>query len=225
MDILKNMDIVWPSAGRAWELLHGSKVNLSSAVATATAPAGQQGRKRSAEQFREDSQFFFSPAVGPSSVSRAPLPPLTLVHNQGFPLPSVPDADANAHSIIATGLPAPYYSSYERWPSDGLSAFTGSLSTSVLPQQYSTGFVEERARAASADAAQAQRYPQFWSDYSSLGQLGVGYGMSLLAEQGLGHHHASHHASSQPQPQQQIYLQDQYQIFGEWMSLDVRHEL
>ncbi|KAI0321497.1 fungal-specific transcription factor domain-containing protein, partial [Amylostereum chailletii] len=33
LDVLKLMETVWPSAGRAWELLHGSKVNLASAGA------------------------------------------------------------------------------------------------------------------------------------------------------------------------------------------------
>ena len=122
----------------------------------------------------------------------------------------------------------PYYSSYDRWPGDGgLGSFAGSLSTSVLPQQYSTGFVDERSRGAPSDSGGSgvgtQRYPQYWNDYSTLGQLSAPYLPMLQdqlqsatpSQQPSSHQSSTHQAQVHGKlSQQQIYLQDQYQMFS-----------
>ncbi|KAA1474412.1 hypothetical protein DENSPDRAFT_328671 [Dentipellis sp. KUC8613] len=215
MEILRNMSIVWPSAGRAWELLNGSNVNIAGAkMEMANLVTGPAPRKRSAEHFLEDSHFF---AGAPPPSHRTSVP------SHGFPVaPNVAPPSAvspTTHGVSGNGNGIPYYTSYDRWPGDNMGSYNGSLSTSVLPQQYSTGFVEERARQAPADqsSSHAQRYPQYWSDYSTLNQLSTPYGVPLLQdmssapEQQQQQQHAHNH---QQHPPQQMYLPEQYQMYG-----------
>lgn len=247
MDVLKALEIVWPSAGRAWELLRGSNVNLGSAAnaspdLASSSPSGSRP-KRTAEHFLEDSHFFAGvpvPGSGPRASGGGPGPGA----NQGFPLTAISAATGNPNSSNpnittnhnphgpgshSSGSNGSYYpSSYDRWPGDGgLSTFPASLSTSVLPQQYSTGFVDDhRARAASADsgggASGSQRYPQYWSDYSSLGSLSTSFGVPMLPpeslqqtqqhQQGQGQNQTQNHQGGQDK----IYVPEQYQhMFGE----------
>ncbi|TFY71776.1 hypothetical protein EVG20_g1228 [Dentipellis fragilis] len=209
MEILRNMSIVWPSAGRAWELLNGSNVNIAGAkMEMANLVTGPAPRKRNAEHFLEDSHFF---AGAPPPNHRTSVP------SHGFPVANVPPPSAvspTTHGVSGNGIP--YYTSYDRWPGDGLGTYNGSLSTSVLPQQYSTGFVVERVRPAPADASSphAQRYPQYWSDYSTLNQLSTPYGVPLLQEMGNAPEHQHAHSQHQHHPPQQMYLPDQYQMYG-----------
>ncbi|KAI0057305.1 hypothetical protein BV25DRAFT_1831290 [Artomyces pyxidatus] len=190
MDILKSMSIVWPSAGRAWELLHGSKVNLSSATRAELSPTSSEERthKRSADHFmQEDEAHFFAAPRASQYVSPQSPPPTQ-----------------------------PFYTSYDRWPGEGgLAAYAGSLSTSVLPQQYSTGFVDRGAAAAvgpesEAHGAQAQQ-PAFWSDYGTLNQLSTSFGGPLGQDPPL----SQQQQQPPPSHQSQMYqLQEHYQMFG-----------
>lgn len=252
MDVLKALEIVWPSAGRAWELLRGSNVNLGGAAITSpdlanSSPSGSRPvSKRTAEHFLEDSHFFAGAAVpgsGPRASGGGP--------GQGFPLTAISatagsnssntnltsnhhphgPGSQSSHSHSAGSNGSYYPSSYDRWPGDGgLNTFPASLSTSVLPQQYSTGFVDDhRGRTASAESgggpSASQRYPQYWSDYSSLGSLGPTFGVPMLPQESL--QHTQHHQQGQGQGQNEtqnhqgagqpkIYVPEQYQhMFGE----------
>lgn len=228
MNVLKALEIVWPSAGRAWELLHGSKVNLNADEADmADAGAHAPRHKRSAEHFLEDAHFFAG-----APMSRQP----NTIPTQGYPLSALaasmpPNASPTSHSSGSGSAGVsnmPYYSSYDRWPGDGgLGSFAGSLSTSVLPQQYSTGFVDERSRGAPPESGGSgvgtQRYPQYWNDYSTLGQLSAPYLPMLQdqlqsatpSQQPSSHQSSTHQAQVHGKlSQQQIYLQDQYQMFS-----------
>jgi hypothetical protein len=206
MHALRLLDTVWPSAIRAWELLVGSKANLTLTGADASAHAApfdasppahpapppihrerqvhkeRLSHKRSAETFMSDETRFFPP----SSTVRLPY------------------ATANATAAAAT-RPLPtesFYASppsYERWGSSAdVPPFSESLSTSGLPQQYSTGFID-RLPPLSAPAAPAPapgsgtRYPpQYWNDYASLNPLGVPFG-----GQDRGAHAQGQHAPQQ----------------------------
>ncbi len=125
-------------------------------------------------------------------------------------------------------------SNYDRWPTpsaeSSLSSYGGgSLSTSVLPQQYSTGLVDSAGLGRSAERGSGhghghghgQRFPAFWNDYSALGQMETTYGVPVMGEMGqAGHAHAhaagdhSAHAHSH-HPHGSMYVQDQYSMFGE----------
>jgi hypothetical protein len=119
-------------------------------------------------------------------------------------------------SSPAANNEAPYVSSYERWPSGNASslACSGTLSTSVLPQLYSTGLFDDRGPSSSANAGisatadqtshhQNDRYPQYWNDYSAFSQLGTAYGQ----------------ASVPPLPvSSQTFLPDQYNMYSKCFS-------
>ncbi|KAI9068641.1 hypothetical protein FKP32DRAFT_1683251 [Trametes sanguinea] len=104
-------------------------------------------------------------------------------------------------------------SSYDRWPTDSsaLSSFSGSLSTSVLPQQYSTGLVDERMGGAMGRGSErpSARYPQYWNDYSALSQMETTYGVPVMGEM------VAQHGGAQQGDGQSMYVQDQYSsMFG-----------
>lgn len=84
----------------------------------------------------------------------------------------------------------------------------GSLSTSVLPQQFSTGFVDERSHRGQDRAP--QRFPQYWNDYSALGQMDAAYPVSPadMVPPNPGPPH--------PRGTQQgvVYPQDQFLVFS-----------
>lgn len=251
MEVLKALEIVWPSAGRAWELLRGSNViaggTNSPDFANSSPSSSRPTSKRTAENFLEDAHFFAGapvpsiPGAGVRTSSATSQPS----HGFGLSPPTIPAIAASAHPSSSTPNPGSassqphshsnggpgsngsyYPSSYDRWPGDGgLNAFPTSLSTSVLPQQYSTGFAvdDHRARTTSANdtggTASSSRYPQYWSDYSSLGSLGGSFGVPMLPQEGLGQtqQHQQHqaHANSHTHTQQGP-VQDQYQhMFGE----------
>ncbi|KAI0037058.1 fungal-specific transcription factor domain-containing protein, partial [Vararia minispora EC-137] len=173
MHVLRLLDTVWPSALRAWELLHGSKVNVTlngsdasslepspPAPAPATTSASRQKdrlHKRSAETFLTDDARFFPSA----SVSSGPR---------------LSYAQSGGHTPSFYASPP----SYERWGSSD-QPFSDSLSTSGLPQQYSTGFIDRlpplsTPAQSAGQGTSAARYPQYWNDYAALNPLGVPYG-------------------------------------------------
>lgn len=229
MNVLRNVSVIWPSAGRAWELLNGSKVNIGGSgkagagldVARLSAPH-ERLHKRSAEHFLDDDANVYQPP---------PMMSMPAVAGQRYPIAPLPppSAGANPPTTPISGMPpgANTYYNYDRWQNDGgLGAFAGPLSTSVVPQQYSTGFVERRSastagsEAGAAASTSGRGYPQYWSDYSTMNQLTSPYGAPLLHEQV----HPSHHAQTQAQAHAQqashqgpgpvYHLPEQYQMFG-----------
>ncbi|TFK71119.1 hypothetical protein BDN72DRAFT_479127 [Pluteus cervinus] len=231
MDALRMMETVWPSAGRGLELLRGSKVNLGeNEMSTLSNPPDRH--KRSAEQSLDDSFENAHPshlANGTSSTNNGNgddngifdlrsqnfgatthystptsiYPPATA---PGAATATGPDSEMHHPGPSeAVASPHNYFASYERWPSDHSNlGFSGTLSTSVLPQLYSTGLVDDRVSTAqshhrlhashsanhSNGNGQAPRYPQFWNDYSTFSQLGHAYS-ALHETTSLGHGNSS----------------------------------
>ena len=137
--------------------------------------------------------------------------------------------DTRFPDVGVTGVPL--YNSYERVPSDPAAmGLPVGLSTSVLPQQYSTGLVDDRVimnshrSPAHVDEGQG-RYTQYWSDYSMGHQssmLGSMYDMSLMthappnAHPHERHHSAGHghHPSADYQAAGSIYnINNQYNVY------------
>jgi hypothetical protein len=193
MDALKHIDIVWPSAGRAWELLSASKVH-DAPIAGSISCNEPRTKRGASESAHEDGATEPPPAYMPQQSS--------------------PGVDASPGSA-----PFGYFGTpqYERWPP---LAFAGGLSTSALPQQYSTGLVDHRTSSSARQSGTSTpvsgaggRYPQYWNDYSTLGQLGLTYGMQDQ------HHPQLAGGSSEPassgQPAQSFQAQQtQYDMFG-----------
>ena len=279
MDALKRMDLVWPSAGRAWELLNGAKEGIEAqGIFKPTEPSSgsststDRPKKRSADDIMAD----VNDAVRRGDASMSGLgnvqqqqgmaPPHSMhqqSHEQSYAHGSHlsrSNSGVHAHSFVHTyassantspttpspmpplsssshhpPAPAPhqpahesplaFFSSYDRWTPDNQLGFPAGLSTSVLPTQYSTGFVDDRGHASSAGSGASSmhrlsvdagassagsaptggssRYPQYWNDYNTLGQptsmLGSMYGMGMLpgtqSSQST-HSHSQSHTSS-----------------------------
>ena len=175
MEVLSAIEITWPSAGRALELLRGSKVNSSS---TSLPIHGTQTvrPKRSVEQAlgnripspsQEQNHSYTAPEI--SRLGSFPVPESQAIYTASEML--VPHLSSQPHSV-------PY--PYNRWPADSPNPFPGTLSTSVLPQVYSTGLFDDRAVAVNGQRVSSSaldpnaqtRFPQYWNDYSTYSQLG-----------------------------------------------------
>jgi len=169
------MDVIWPSAGRAWELLNGSKVNSPAlGPRVYSEHAMERHHKRPADtQLPDNSQSTGGQASGFNQV-------FTNGAGELGTYPSLVDPNNNS----------PYYD-YNRWLGSadllGNSA-TNSLSTSLLPQQYSTGFAPggvgrggQSHRHRGGDTG--TRYTQpLWTDPSTMGQLDPTY-VGMLPQQ------------------------------------------
>jgi hypothetical protein len=224
------MEIVWPSAGRALELLRGSKFNLeeSELVALSNHPVRH---KRSADHFiettpsdrirtLENMDYTYLDPRGSS------FPPYS-AQGVGVYGSSVPPIHLDAQMSSSSQNYHP--SSSSSWASSDNSstttAFQGTLSTSVLPQIYSTGLVDDRVGGSNNTRVHSQssqsdsqnrsggggggtaRYPQYWHDYSTFPQLGtayVGYQDPNAGSIGVS-------VSQQQQQQQQQHQQHQHQ--------------
>lgn len=225
MEVLQRMRVIWPSAWRALELLHGAKAQLERPTADAPpsrGPIPSPRNKRSAEEpieeeveevpersrstVSQDSVVYRQPASYPVATSpgQSQGPASHAPASQGYALPM----------DLPQGGPSSYMPpSYDRWAADtsALSNFSGSLSTSVLPQQYSTGLVDERMGSSLGRSAERQsaRYPQYWNDYSALGQMETTYGVPVMGEM------VSPHGGAQQGDAPSMYVPDQYSMFGE----------
>ena len=191
MDTLHRMSIAWPSAGRAWELLYGCKANARNSVCSLSAVVRTQ--KRTADHFLEDNASLYQvelPSVAQGERSET-------VHSE--PQPEQESTLGNSQN---------FYSFSDRWPGEGCPGdFAGSLSTSVLPQQYSTGFFDRAVARGSNTSTPAgvgvssqqelsvsrRGYPRYWSDFSALSQLGVAPFPNSLE------HESQQHQQSHPQ--------------------------
>lgn len=178
MEVLRTMNVIWPSAGRAWELLDGNKVNRlgpSPKTHSENLAGRQQHLKRPA-----DTQL---PDNSPRNSSGSQASDFNQVYTSGASdMGSYPSlVDPNNHS--------PYYD-YSRWlgSTDLLgNTPTNNLSTSLLPQQYSTGFVGNVSRSGQSHRHRGSdpstRYAQpLWTDHSAMGQLDPTY-VGMLPQQ------------------------------------------
>jgi hypothetical protein len=205
MDVLLRMSVTWPSAGRAWELLHGSKANAQNAVCSLPTTDNNpiKAQKRTADHFLNDDPSIYH--VGLQSVTRGEG--LDVMHDE---LRQQEPALSGSQN---------FFPLYDRWAGEGnINSFSGSLSTSVLPQQYSTGFVDRGPVRTSntnpttgvgissqQDSPLGRRgYPRFWSDYSALSQLGAPFANSVDLEN-----------QQHEQPQSQTYpISSQYSLYA-----------
>ncbi|KAF8874834.1 fungal-specific transcription factor domain-containing protein, partial [Infundibulicybe gibba] len=189
MEALRLMTVVWPSAGRARELLRGSKVNIDEPE-LATLANHPDRNKRSADQSLDDS-FERTNQVQQSGVNDEPITlrpqsyrdPIYATDQEYYTPPQNVEAQPATNTMAHT--PAPYFFSYDRWPSDpNTLAYTGAMSTSVLPQLYSTGLTDDAGvfpghvptHGDQNGASRAVRYPQYWNDFATFPQLGAAYG-------------------------------------------------
>ena len=193
MHILDRMRYVWPAAWRAKELLQGIKVIPQQTSSTLKIDSPER-HKRQAETLDEDetsqnamnTEVYRQPQTYPEGNSGQA--------QQAFPLQlEIPASDSQG-----------FYPSYSRWNADNsLPSLAGSLSTSVLPQQYSTGLVDERVQ---RSQDRSGRYPQYWSDYSAMGQMDTTYGMPVMGDMVT---------QQTSQTDQQMYVQDPYSLYSE----------
>ncbi|KIJ59890.1 hypothetical protein HYDPIDRAFT_99795, partial [Hydnomerulius pinastri MD-312] len=242
MDALDDMEVVWPSAARANELLRGCNPLDNDASSHGrfqqyiTQGSGPERQKRAAEHAvdsedaYERSQMHAPPQSSASPVATTQPYAHTWRSTQysGIPQDGARGPQQDEFSP-STPLSANHPSSYYPWPSDGGSymSFPGTLSTSVLPQMYSTGLIDERRLPHSLSSSHhgqqrmnghssghgyeqtgGGRYPQFWNDYTSFPQMGMAY------TQQPGH---SPHPQSHPH-QDGLYLNGQYgNIYGQYL--------
>jgi hypothetical protein len=212
-DALQSMEVVWPSAGRALELLRGSKVNTEEPLPSRSSQLPDRQKRPADRTFDNDDAL----------EQRGHLPNLrtTYVPARSTPYspsnyPAIQDSyldglDLNQAASSTSSLP--FYPSHERWPSNSYNTtpFPGSLSTSVLPQLYSTGLVDDQAsnlryrgqQTVDEQASGPGRYPQYWNDLTAFPQLGSAYGtVSAQSDQG-------------PMTQSpSLYVPDQYNLYN-----------
>ncbi|KAG6884482.1 hypothetical protein C0993_010666, partial [Termitomyces sp. T159_Od127] len=204
MDVLHFMEVLWPSACRALELLCGSKDNGEASDMSMSKSATVR-RKRSAEQVLNDNDAFHRTTPSDHSMDHSHVQlraPYSSQYN-GFPAYTTTGQVVHPHPSPPPGQDPNMSSSYERWTPE---TFPGTLSTSVLPQLYSTGLVDDRGsghRTAHPNHPEqirsnnnAGRYQQYWNDFSAFPQLGGTYG---------GYHDPSPVPHQQQQPQHQGY--------------------
>jgi hypothetical protein len=190
MDVLQRMSVPWPSAGRAWELLYGCKANLLSSVDSLSMTDIVRTQKRTADHFLDEEATVYRVELQPAAQEEQSEAAHSHSQQQEDP------------SLVASQT---FYPLYDRWPGeDSLNGFTASVSTSVLPQQYSTGFFDRVVvqhsninPPASVDAGSQQdlsvrrrSYPRYWSDFSALSQLGSPFSNSV--EQVTQQHQQTH---------------------------------
>lgn len=217
MDALRDMEAVWPAATRAHELLRGCDAMSKNASKhprfgqLVTRQSSQERQKRAAEHPADSEDAYERSQMhihSSSGTSLAPLQPYAQPwrSTQFNPMSQVTGPGQPGDFAPTPPLPAGEPSPYYPWPSDGGSyvpgAFPGTLSTSVLPQTYSTGLIDERRLPHTLTSSQhiqsrssghsaggvsggarggyeptgGGRYPQFWNDYTSFPQMGMAYG-------------------------------------------------
>ncbi|KAF8452405.1 fungal-specific transcription factor domain-containing protein [Boletus edulis BED1] len=193
MDALQDMDAVWPAALRAHELLSGcDPLNKDASKhlqfgQLVTRQNGQERQKRAAEHAADSEDAYqrsqmHLPSSGGNSLAASQSYAQPWRSTQFTPISQETGPGQPGDFSPTTSLQASQPSYY--WPSDGASyvAFPGTLSTSVLPQMYSTGLIDERRLPHLTSSQHGQtrggRYPQFWNDYTSFPQMGMAYGQS-----------------------------------------------
>ncbi|KAK0500008.1 fungal-specific transcription factor domain-containing protein [Armillaria luteobubalina] len=199
MEVLKAMAVLWPSAGRAHELLRGAEVNSGHQIRPTEPPKPVDRYKRPAEGSLDDSSNrstgMQTYAVRPSNYTSNLSPP------QAYPVNGTAEAQYTQSSS--------YYASYERpWASEHSNhnvSYPGPLSTSALPQVYSTGLSDARpslSRNVSHGVEPHSRYPQYWNDYSTYSPInhGVEYPQT----------------GAEPQnPLSNLFMPEQYNVYSE----------
>ncbi|KAH8833745.1 fungal-specific transcription factor domain-containing protein [Flagelloscypha sp. PMI_526] len=141
IDALRALEIIWPSAGRAFVLLRGAT----------DAPAPSPTRTTTGTKRPADPSFD-TPTTAEELMMLSAQPYYSHLSDP-FHQPQPPTS-----SVQTYYYPHPMPSQSE--------PFAGALSTSVLPQMYSTGMPSTGLR-------HDPRYPQYWHDYGAFAQLGT----------------------------------------------------
>ena len=225
------MQIVWPSAGRAFDLFRGAKVDpskdTSDLVPLTDPPSSSDVRhKRSAEQSLDDSfishrsttnnQFDDMHSARRSNTQSTQQQSIFSSEIRGF-------TTGDNHYLASASLPSLLTdpnmvpSSYA-WQGGGINTnnINTHLSTAVLPQLCSTGLMDESGLHASRiqssnfnnqlTNSSSRRYPSAYYDYSNFPPLGSVYDISEPNIQVV---------SSQPQSHaSQMYNPENYSIFS-----------
>lgn len=199
MNMLERMQRVWPSAWRANELLYGTKA-LASAEPDRSSP---ERTKRVAEPSSEDT-------VEDTRVVNGGLYRQPQTFANSSPNPSAAPNYPLELNMQPAESPTYYHPQYARWaPDSSIPTMASNLSTAVLPQQYSTGLDDRMQR----NPDRHTRYPQYWNDYSALGQIDATYGMPVMDQLVPQHSGAAH-------GEQQMYVSDQFSIYSEFQRSD-----
>ncbi|KAF7342119.1 Zn(2)-C6 fungal-type domain-containing protein [Mycena venus] len=155
MELLKEIEIIWPAAGRQLALLTGTQAALADAEDLNSTNSNSGGAPKNLLTLRQ-------------------YPPV--YHPNGQYVLEARNTPASYYP------PAP--STFERWPTEdgGALAFQGALSTAVMGPAYSTGLVDEPHRAPAHEGESRfgqQPMPQqqqYWNEYAAFTPLGPGYG-------------------------------------------------
>ncbi|KAL4071784.1 fungal-specific transcription factor domain-containing protein [Scleroderma citrinum] len=238
MEALEDMEIVWPSAARALELLREcNPLSRSNDHSRPRPPHTLTNHKRSAEHLAETdgNNYERSPSAHVLTHLRGknPIVPSQAPYAQAWRSAQYAAASEEASTAHpqdefpqAGTMSSGHPSSFFPWTGDGTGAsfvpYPGTLSTSVLPQTYSTGLMDDRREPQSVTPSSHHgqprlsghsnegeqgyghvgggRYPPYWSEYSSFGQMGMVYT-----------HQEGRHPTQAPHPPQvEMYLNEQY---------------
>lgn len=208
MSALENMEIVWPSAGRALELLRGSRVNLDEPIVSQSSNISDRPKRAADQSFEVDHAL-------ERNHSHSQRPSYIDSRSNTFRSTNYPDLgdgfldSFNLNTATPSTSSLSYYPSHERWPSNSYTAasFPGPLL--AMPELYSTGLVDNQVsgmryrsqQVADDPASSSARYPQYWNDLS-FPQLGPTYGpASMQADQGA--------------IPQSPYMSSQYNLYSE----------
>jgi len=172
MEVLYDMEVLWPSASRQLELLRGAKSNAGQDTIAMPPSSRDDQRKRTAAQaFTARSLHDVAPMY--------PRDPAGQSASQHFYHPPSSFGMNRPLSMSQTQPQPIYYPSVDRWqqmdPGTSLPAmpFLGSnLTTSaVLPQMYSTGMEDDdRAAIMSHRISRSASHPQLNNPYTSAGR-------------------------------------------------------
>lgn len=168
VEVLEGMEIIWPSAGRARDLLQGAKVDFEPSQKSETPPIERY--KRTAEQPLDDTVM--EGATSRSGAENFHLRTSNYHSDQGptAVFSQTGHVDVPYGVTPTTQTSPPFYPAYPRsWQGEHPSQNPYPVSTSALPQMYSTGLPVDR-RSSSAHGAE-HRYPQYWNDYSTFTPL------------------------------------------------------
>ncbi|KAF8625103.1 hypothetical protein AX15_005575 [Amanita polypyramis BW_CC] len=249
MEVLLAMQTVWPSAGRALELMNSAKTSLKENTFDVSLPgSGQERVKRSAAhmieepyqgQLRSEALVDYSGVRHQQHHQQAQY----LAHQSGNSIAYASDQDVYAPaaltipsshqhqhpaqsttstSVMENGMGSqPVMNPYltcDRWVPPDAVPLPGPLSTSVLPQVYSTGLVDDvvtpggdhmsshtESHAENIPSSHGRRQSQYWNDYSTYSQLAPTYG-----DVDAGQNHSVSHSA----PPQQMYMSGQYNMYS-----------
>ena len=215
MQALYAMQIVWPSAGRAFELVGGAKDERSGDASDFFGPLANPSsvirRKRSAEQLLDDS-FCTQPSTDSRFDDMQPIRRTNNAQQQYSSGIGEFLGDNNYLGATPTTASSNMTPSNYAWQGGGMNTngINTHLSTSVLPQLYSTGLGDENMHAPRMYSnvnnqytnPSFRRYPSYY-DFTNLPPLGSIHDIRDPTQ------------VSQPQLQtSQMYIPENYSIYS-----------